>query len=214
MQKLILQSFSDSNMAGYDWVVNVVLTQRKNGYFSLRATQITDEPPIYKTPLIYPIKNGSQLKLAIEEVFQDDLISHIEIEWQEIINNLEKLFPKLANQLRGDYHAQMEETFTEGIEMLKAEILEDEERKKNKHLYDWLDKSSWPKSTLHDPMGIGARIENKSRRTAVFQYVKNYFDNNNSFPIGKHSINETVKGGSYVNLPTKFNFVVNFPEST
>jgi hypothetical protein len=205
MKKLVIQSFSDSNIAGYDWVINVVLTQRKNGYFSLRATQISDEPVIYKTPLIYPIKNGSQLRLAIDEVFQDDLISHLAINWEEIIKNLEKYYPDLSNQLYTDIHELKRKE-------LEEELLEEEEKLKNKPLNDWINKSSWTKSTRRDPLGMGAGIENSRRRIAVFQYAQRYLETNNSLPIGRHSINESVHAETHLSIPTKFNFVVDFPE--
>ncbi len=100
MKKLILQTLSGSNMAGYNWVTNVVMTERKNGYFSLRAIQVSDEPQIYKTPRIYPIKNATELWLAIEAVFQDDLMSDIAINWEEIIKIVDECFVELGIKLR------------------------------------------------------------------------------------------------------------------
>lgn len=99
MQKISLMKWRDSNIAGDDWVINIVLTQRKNKLFSVRAIQVAEEPPVYKTPLIYPIKNGYDLMTSIKKVFQDDLISHISINWKEILENLNESYPNLRNEL-------------------------------------------------------------------------------------------------------------------
>lgn len=103
MKKLILQTFSSSNMAGYNYVTNVVMTERRNGYFSLRAIQVSDEPRIYKTPRIYPIKNASELWLAIEAVFKHDLMSDIAINWETIIENVKESFIELGLGLRVNF---------------------------------------------------------------------------------------------------------------
>lgn len=99
MKKIPLMKWRDSNIAGYEWVITIVLTQRKNKLFSVRAIQVADEPPVYKTPLIYPIKNGLELMYSIKKVFQDDLISHISINWSEILENLNKNFPEIQKEL-------------------------------------------------------------------------------------------------------------------
>ena len=99
MKSISLMKWQDSNIAGYEWVINIVLTQRKNKLFSVRAIQVAEDPPVYKTPLIYPIKNGFDLMTSIKKVFQDDLISHISIDWVEILKNLNKSFPDMHNEL-------------------------------------------------------------------------------------------------------------------
>ncbi len=89
----------DSNIAGYEWIVTVVLTQRKNKLFSVRAIQVAEEPSVYRTPLIYPIRNGFDLMISIKKIFQDDLISHISINWDEILGNLNESFPNMKKEL-------------------------------------------------------------------------------------------------------------------
>ena len=42
MERIVIMSWHDSNMAGYEWVINVELSQRENNLFSLRAVQLED----------------------------------------------------------------------------------------------------------------------------------------------------------------------------
>jgi hypothetical protein len=95
------------------------------------------------------------------------------------------------------------------IEELNREI----ESLEDHHIKELLDSSEWPRSTLRDALGLGARAENSQRKKAVFQYAKRYLVKNKALPAGTHIINEIVPklGGDFSGIPNEFNFAVIFP---
>jgi len=205
MERIVVMSWHDSNMAGYEWVINVELSQRENNLFSLRAVQLEGKKTTYKTPFIYPIKDAKELFTAVTKLFQNDLISHMEIDWEEILMSLAIPFPGLGEDLKRLVIALQKEGIEEAIEN------EGPESTINGLLNEWLNKAKWPRSTLRDPLGIGPLVENTRRRTAVFQYLTCYYEQTNSLPIGKHLINESVPANGYPSIPAKFKFIVKFP---
>ena len=198
-------SWHDSNMAGYEWVIDIELSQRTNNIFSLRALQIESKKIIYKSPIIYPIKNGEELMNALIKLFQNDLISEMEINWNEIMISLAIPFPILCRELR------------ELVIKFKKDKIEEENDSKNTELppnnllNDWLIKAKWPRSVIRDPLGLGALIENSRRKKAVYQYLESYFAQTKTLPIGKHLINEFTATNCYESIPAKFKFIVTFP---
>jgi len=193
----------------YGWIIELVLSQSKNGLFSLRGSQIVSVPPIYKTPLIYPIRNGEQLKYAIEETFRDDLFSDKEINWDLILISLNNYFPELQNELLEAIKNNKNKE--EGVLKLE-EALEI----KNKPLNEWLNRSRWPQNPQGRPYGMSAEHlhENSRRREAVFQYANRCLDVNKCLPIGEHLINESlpeIASDRFIKTPTEFIFLVTFP---
>jgi hypothetical protein len=93
-------------------------------------------------------------------------------------------------------------------------LVDDSDDTEDQPISDWLDRSDWPKSTRRGPLGLPAMAENSRRKIAVFQYVKKYIDKNKVFPTGAHLIDEKVPplGGDFSNIPSNFNFEVNFPD--
>jgi hypothetical protein len=106
-----------------------------------------------------------------------------------------------------------EKGFIKNKEIIE-ELSEEVESLEDQHIKEWLDRSDWPRSTLRDALGLGARAENSQRKKAVFQYAKRYLDKNKAFPAGTHIIDEVVPtlGGDFSGIPSKFNFAVIFPE--
>jgi len=206
MKKISLMKWMDSNIAGYEWVINIVLTQRKNKLYSVRAIQVADEPPVYKTPLIYPIRNGTDLKTSIKKVFEDDLISHKEINWTEILDNLSKNFPDLYQELSNSLHTIQSLDNQRNLSTKELDL----------KIAQWVDKAAWPKSTSRDPLGLSRNTENSRRRMVIEQFVKKYIISHNQLPKGEHMIDEiiTVKDQTHSNAFIKVNLKVLFPKET
>ena len=106
MNKLVLMSWSDSNMAGDDWTWFVTLTLRKNGTYSVGAMQTSTGSPTYRMPSIYPLRSGSQVREAIERLFLDDPLASEEIDWQAVSLALSKHVPRLARELEESFAAK------------------------------------------------------------------------------------------------------------
>jgi len=119
MTKICLLEWTDSNMVGYDWSWQITLTFRKDKTYSVGAKQFVKEPPAYKVPSIYPLKNGKEVKEAIETIFQDDYLSNAYFEWHEIISAISHESPRLAFEVMESLHPE------------SAQILADEETKEN-----------------------------------------------------------------------------------
>jgi len=100
MTKICLLEWSDSNMAGYDWSWQITLTFRKDNTYSVGAKQFVKEPPAYRVPSIYPLRNGKEVKEAIETIFQDDYLNNAYFEWHEIISAISRESPKLALEIK------------------------------------------------------------------------------------------------------------------
>jgi hypothetical protein len=205
MERIVIMSWYDSNIAGHEWVINIELSQRENNLFSLRAVQLEGKKTTYKSPVIYPIKDAKQLMAAVTNLFQNDLISHMEINWEEILMSLAIPFPRLGQNLKRLVIDSKNDIAEDVIQTPEKEGIE------NTPLNEWLSKATWPKSSIRDPFGIGAMVENSRRRTAVFQYLKNFYEQTGTFPTGRHLINESVPANDYPSIPSKFNFIVKFP---
>ena len=101
MKKLALKSWSDSNMAGDDWTRFITLTIRKDGTFSVGATQTSVDAPTYRLPSIYPLRNGRQVRAALEQIFSHDaFLSNDAIDWEEIDHVISQHLLKLASEIK------------------------------------------------------------------------------------------------------------------
>ena len=205
MERIVIMSWHDSNIAGYEWVIDIELSQRTNNIFSLRALQIEAKKIIYKSPIIYPINNGNDLMNALIKLFQNDLISEMKINWNEIMIRLAIPFPSLCRELTELVIKFQNEKKEKSKDINNTDVFTD------KSLNDWLGKAKWPRSTIRDPLGLGALVENSRRKKAVYQYLESYFSQTKSLPIGKHLINESISENGYESIPKNFKFIVTFP---
>ena len=128
MAKICLMKWSDSNMAGYDWSWEITLTFRKDKTYSVGAKQFVKEPPAYRIPSIYPLKNGKEVKEAIETLFQDDYFSNTYFEWDEILSAISRESPKLALEIK------------ESLQPKSTPTSADEETKENNNQERLMDK--------------------------------------------------------------------------
>jgi hypothetical protein len=179
MEKLVLMSWSDSNMAGDDWTWFITLNLRKNGTYSVGAMQTSTQGPTYRLPRIYPLRRGRQVRTAIEQLFSDDPLAGEEIDWHKIIEILSKHVPKLG--------IEVEKTFKED-ESKEEEIDRqfEETGENNTPSSDWVSKAKWPLSPLSHH--IGNPMDNARRRKLVFEFVHDYFRKNGHFPRGSHTL--------------------------
>jgi hypothetical protein len=99
MNKICLLELSDSNMAGDDWSWKITLTFRKDKTYSVGAKQFIKRPYANIVPSIYPLRNGKEIKEAIETIFQDVNLSSAYFEWHEIISAISCESPKLALEI-------------------------------------------------------------------------------------------------------------------
>jgi hypothetical protein len=190
MEKLVLMSWSDSNMAGDDWTWFITLNLCKNGTYSVGAMQTSTQGPTYRLPRIYPLRRGSQVRTAIKQLFLDDPLAGEEIDWHKIIAVLSKHVPELGREV--------EETFNEdeiNEEEIDREFDENEEH--NTLIYDWVGKAKWPLSSLSHH--IGNSMDNTRRRKLVFEFVHDYLLKNGRLPMGIHRLHHE--------------FIMQFPES-
>jgi hypothetical protein len=191
MEKLVLMSWSDSNMAGDDWTWFITLNLRKNGSYSVGAMQTSTQGPTYRLPRIYPLRTGSQVRVAIEQLFLDDPLAGEEIDWQKIITVLSKHVPELGREI--------EKTFNEDESNEEEIDLQFEENEEEHHtpISDWVGKAKWPLSPLSHH--IGNPMDNARRRKLVFEFVHDYFTKNGRLPTGIHRLHHE--------------FLMQFPES-
>ena len=185
MKKLVLKSWSDSNMAGDGWTWFITLTIRKDGTYSVGATQTSIDEPTYRLPSIYPLRRGRQVREALEQVFAHDaLLGNDEIDWEEIDHVISQHAPKLA--------AEIKETFAEDIRLEEVQQrISADKALKEMPINDWVNQGTWErsKSSHH----IGHQMDNHRRRSNVFAFVQNYFSKHGRFPTGTHVLSADLK---------------------
>lgn len=141
MKRIVLMSWSDSNMAGDDWTWFITLVIRKNRTYSVGAIQTATDGPTYKLPSIYPLRRGRQVREAIERLFSEDTLASEEIDWQKIIEVLLKHVPEVANEVQLSF-----------AEEKIADHATDHQYKEQEKLIelinDWVGKAKWPLSPL------------------------------------------------------------------
>ena len=185
MKKLALKSWSDSNMAGDDWTWFITLTIRKDGTFSVGATQTSVDAPTYRLPSIYPLRNGRQVRAALEQIFSHDaFLGNDAIDWEEIDHVISQHLPKLASEIK--------ETFAEDTR------LEEEKARqylakalKEKPINDWVKQANWERSKFSH--FIAHQMDNHRRRERVFTYAQNYYSKHGRFPTGTHVLGDDLK---------------------
>jgi len=185
MKKLVLKSWSDSNMAGDDWMWFITLTVRKDGTFSVGATQTSVDAPTYRLPSMYPLRNGRQVREALEQIFAHDAFSGNEtIDWEEIDHVISQHVPKLASEIK--------ETIAEDIRFEEQQAQQSLAKSLNEQpINDWVEKATWERSKFSH--FIAHQMDNLRRRERVFTYAQNYFSNHGRFPTGTHVLGEDLK---------------------
>jgi hypothetical protein len=99
MRKVVVMSWDNSNMAGFEWTCEVFVTQRKDGTFSVGARMSSNDGGA-RLRGRYRLKTGSQVKSAIDDLFNDDLLIENTPDWDEIASHIATLDRRLATQLR------------------------------------------------------------------------------------------------------------------
>ena len=184
-KRVAVTSWNGSNMRE-TWTWEVFVSQRSDGSFSTGARQFGPGLRELKRKGTYRIRTAKKLKMALEEIFADELIaSEHEIDWEPILSNLPKLDKKIANELA---NLLIEEAAQERLDEEEAE----REGLRQKPIDDWVRKAKWPHSTERGAGGITAGIANARMRSAVLSYTQRYIANHGTFPTGEHVLDEEV----------------------
>ncbi len=185
MKKLVLKSWSDSNMAGDDWTWFITLTVRKDGTFSVGATQTSVDAPTYRLPSIYPLRNGRQVRAAFEQIFSHDaFLGNDAIDWEEIDHVISQHAPKLASEIK--------ETFAEDIRFQEQQAQQSLAKSlKDQPINDWVKKATWERSKFSH--FIAHQMDNHRRRERIFTYAQNFCSKHGHFPTGIHVLGEDLK---------------------
>jgi hypothetical protein len=185
MKKLVLKSWSDSNMAGDDWTWFITLTIRKDGAFSVGATQTSIDAPTHRLPSIYPLRKGRQVREALEQIFAHDaFLGNEAIDWEEIDHVISQHLPKLASEIK--------ETFAEDIRFEEQQAQQFLAKTlKEQPINDWVKKATWERSKFSH--FIAHQMDNHRRRERVFTYAQNYCSKHGHFPTGIHVLGEDLK---------------------
>ncbi len=186
MNKLVLMSWSDSNMAGDDWTWFITLTLRKNGTCSVGAMQTSSVGPTYRLPSKYPLRGGLQVKKAIEQLFSDDPLTSEEIDWQKILSVLLNHVPTLAK----DIECVLAKDNKNQIDELEEVQLSFSQRPKLDAINEWWDKTKWTLSTLSHHIGNG--MDNAKRRNLVYEFAQIYISKHGRYPNGKHVLSHNL----------------------
>ena len=185
MERLVLKSWSDSNMAGDDWTWFITLTIRKDGTFSVGATQTSVDAPTYRLPSIYPLRNGRQVRAAFEQIFSHDaFLGNDAIDWEEIDHVISQHAPKLASEIK--------ETFAEDIRFQEQQAQQSLAKSlKDQPINDWVKKATWERSKFSH--FIAHQMDNHRRRERIFTYAQNFCSKHGHFPTGIHVLGEDLK---------------------
>ena len=179
MKKITLLSWSDSNMAGDYWTWLINLTIRKDGTYSVGATQTSNDYPTLRLPSIYPLRKGRQVRDAIEEIFSNDSFVSEEIDWDGILSVLKQHVPKLAHEIELSYE---EDEAAE--EQAQLQYLEQERLKAP--TYSWIDQAKWTPSPWSHYILRG--MDNAKRRNAVIEFIEGYRATHGCMPTGTHTL--------------------------
>jgi hypothetical protein len=68
VSRIVVQEWTDTNMAGYKWSWQVWVSRRKDGTFSVGAKQFVVEPPAIRVTARCHLKSGAEIFAAIEAV--------------------------------------------------------------------------------------------------------------------------------------------------
>ncbi len=179
MKKITLLSWSDSNMAGDDWTWFINLTLRKDGTYSVGATQTSTDYPTFRLPSIYPLRNGRQVREAIEEIFSNDNLASEEVDWNVILSILTQHAPHLAHEIELSYEDDQAAEELAELHYLEQEIL-------RAPTYSWMDLAKWTPSPWSHYILRG--MDNAKRRNAVLEFIEGYRATHGCMPTGTHTL--------------------------
>jgi hypothetical protein len=189
MTEIVLQEWSNSNMAGdeWRWEVNAV---SKGEHWSIRARQVDEiTGKVYRVAGTYRLKSARGIKAGIERVFENDRIysEDVDIDWEDIVAAFAKVDSAMAAALKVELEraAQREE------ELLNPK--ETAESRYRDSIDQWIDRTNWPPSNATGAGGIGRAVQNHRRKRAIFQYVDAYFKEHGCFPTGEHDIDVVLE---------------------
>jgi len=222
MREIILQSWTNSNMAGdvWRWEVCAVFNA---GYWSIRGRQVDEiTEKMYRVPGAYRLKSARGIKAGIERVFRNEPIyfEDVEIDWDEILaafaNEGAGIDPNMASQLKAALAR------AEKREQALLNPKPTPESRYRDAIDQWIGRSSWPRSTAWGACGITAALDNRRRIRGIAQYVDTYFKAHGWFPVGNHQVDVILEDkchlvsnndgfARYIQAPGRINLPVSFP---
>jgi len=193
MREIMLQSWTNSNMAGdaWRWEVYAVFN---GSLWSIRGRQVDEiTEKVYRVAGAYRLKSARGIKAGIERVFRNEPIyfEDVEIDWDEILaafaNEGASINPNMASQLKAAL------VRAEEREQALLNPKPTPESRYRDSIDQWIERSSWPRSTAWGLCGITAALDNRRRKRGIAQYVDTYFKANDRFPVGDHQVNVTLE---------------------
>ena len=147
MREIILQSWTNSNMAGDHWRWEVCAVFNA-GRWSVRGRQIDEiTGKVYRVAGAYRLKSARGIKAGIERVFRNEPIhfEDVEIDWEQILAVFAKegasIDPNMASQLKAALVR---------AEKREQALLNPKPTPESRHrdaIDQWIGRSSWPRST-------------------------------------------------------------------
>ena len=222
MREIILQSWTNSNMAGDHWRWEVCAVFNA-GRWSVRGRQIDEiTGKVYRVAGAYRLKSARGIKAGIERVFRNEPIhfEDVEIDWEQILAVFAKegasIDPNMASQLKAALVR---------AEKREQALLNPKPTPESRHrdaIDQWIGRSSWPRSTAWGAGGITAALDNHRRKRGIAQYVDTYFKAHGRFPVGDHQVNVTLEDERHlvsssngfarlIRAPGKVSLPVSFP---
>lgn len=187
MIEIILQTWSDSNMAGDEWRWEVYATS--NGpHWSIKARQIDEiTGKIYRVRGAYRLKTAQGVVDGLDRIFSNDLLGDVGIVWDCIVWAFRQVSPSMACAIEDE----LEEA--DLAEQARLNPKPTPESRRRDLINQWIHQSNYPKSDSPSSNGMLRVVINGRRHRAIFKYVETYFDEHGCFPTGEHHVDVVLE---------------------
>lgn len=182
MTKIVLQQWSNSNMAGDEWRWEVYAVSNGN-LWSIRARQVDEiTGRVYRVAGTYRLKSAWGIRTAIERIFCNDSIAYeeVEIDWGAIVFSLRPQNPAMADAL------EIELDREERREQMLSNPKETAESRRSALINHWIRRADWCRSRE-------SVVQKHRRMRALFQYIDTYFKEQGCFPEGQHDVDVVLE---------------------
>lgn len=182
MTEIVLQQWSNSNMAGDEWRWEVYAMSKGN-LWSIRARQVDEiTGKVYRVAGTYRLKSARGIRTAIERIFCNDSIAYeeVEIDWGAIAFSLRLKNPAMADAL------EIELDSVKRREQMLSNPKETAESRRSALINDWIRRADWCRSRE-------SLVHKHRRKRALFQYIDTYFKEQGCFPEGQHDVDVVLE---------------------
>lgn len=187
MIEIILQTWSDSNMAGYEWRWEVYATS--NGtHWSIKARQIDEiTGKVYRVRGTYQLKSARGVVAGLYRVFGNEMLSDAGIDWEDVVWAFRQADPSMASAIEDELKRE------DLREQARLNPKPTPESRRRDLINQWIHQSNYPKSDSPSANGMVRVVINGRRHRAVFKYVETYFDEHGCFPTGEHHVDVVLE---------------------